>query len=151
MQSGLRSYLKPDGEAIWDSIQSATCPVDSLPDFTQTMADILIDYLSSECRINLPSSNRGDAIGNCVVFLCMTPHEARTLRTRLGKKPAQPMAVILNLYGITATGGTEWADFLCRQAQHFTSDNQQLVIVVSTPTLLIDEALLREIARKHDL
>ena len=141
MQSGLRSYLIPDGEAIWDSIQTATGPVDSLPDFTQKMADILSDYLSSERRINLPSANCGDAMGNCVVLACLTPHKARTLRTRLGKMPAQPISAILDLYGITATGGTEWADFLCRQVQHFTSENQRLVIVASTPTVFIDEAI----------
>ncbi len=107
MQSGLRSYLIPDGEAIWDSIQTATGPVDRLPDFTRKMADILSDYLSSERRINLPSANCGHAMENCVVLACMTPHEARTLRTRLGKKPAQPISAILDLYGITATGGTD--------------------------------------------
>lgn len=141
MQSGLRSYLIPDGAAIWDSIQSATGPVDGLPDFTQKMGDILSDYLSSECRIHLPGVNCGDEMGNCVILACMTLHDARTLHTRLVKMPAQPISAILDLYGITATGGTEWADFLCRQTQHFTSDNQRLVIVVSTPTAFIDEAI----------
>jgi hypothetical protein len=61
--SGLCSYLLPDSACVrlshadtfWPTIHELGTLVDESPGYTPGMLDILLDFLSSECRINLPA------------------------------------------------------------------------------------------------
>jgi hypothetical protein len=146
MASQLRSYLLAGSDDLWDTIQGSPGPVDRLSDCSVDAFETLVDYLVTECRGAFPGLRPHSILGNCTAVSQMTWHEAKVLRTRIGKLDIVPFSQIMLNWGKVHSGGTEWADFLARQHSFFTSDQQRLVMVISNQTPLLDNPAIMSLA-----
>lgn len=133
MNSGLHSILLRTGESIEFAIQSQSSFVDELPGCCKDIAEILVDYLSTECRVNLPQPNPSDDLPALKAITSLTKHDAKVLRTRILKRNCETLAEILQMYGRTGRGEGEWVDYFCRQHEHFGLETDRIAIVASIP------------------
>ena len=131
MKPGLHSILIRDGESIEEAIRSASSWVDELPGSCSNIAEILVDYLRAECRVNLPPPNQYDDLPAMQIVTSLTQHDAKVLRTRISKRNCSTLAETLRLYGKCGGGDLEWVDYFCRQHTHFATESDRIAIVAS--------------------
>lgn len=132
---GLRSLLISADTSFEDAVADAACCVDTLPNCSDQIAEVLTDWLSTEMRIPLPPPLPEDRTFSCRGITSLSRHDARVLCTRLRKQEIDPLSMIARCYCLQADGGIEWAEYLCRQKDHIHSDDSRLVIVVAIPTI----------------
>ena len=131
MKPGLHSILIRDGESLEDASRSASSWVDELPGSCSSIAEILVDYLRTECRVNLPPANPNDDLPAMQIVTSLTQHDAKVLRTRISKRDCSTLAEVLYLYGRSGSGDREWLDYFCRQHKHFATESDRIAIVAS--------------------
>ena len=139
MKPGLHSILISDGSSLDDATRSSECWIDHLPNLNDYQIAIVQDYLSSECRIHLPSPNPSDRMFGFRAVSSLTLHDANCMRTRLQKKAVDDsLADILRLYGYAGEGGNEWVHYFSRQCLHFTADDYRIALLVTTDDFVDD-------------
>ena len=137
MKSGLHSIWITDGSSFDEASRSLSCWIDHLHGLNEREIFVVRDFLSSECRIELPNPNPSDRLFGFRAISSLTLHDANALRTRLQKKARNTtLADILRLYGHSGDGGTEWVNYLCRQCLHFSTGEGRVALLVTADECL---------------
>jgi hypothetical protein len=128
---------------FWEVIQNHAREMARLPDGSGETIAVLLDYLASEARIEVPHGRRTD-IGTIIetpagvdVVSCLSPCAAKGLRLSLAKRKVLPRAdpmIIFTVYDEKSANATD----LCMQTltliselvTHFLSDDERLVVLV---------------------
>jgi hypothetical protein len=145
MDRGVHTLLLRPHETLEDAFDHPNRWVDHFPSVSAAEIGMLLDYLSSELMINLPSAIQVPIPFGYSIVAVLTRHDAICLRTRLNKK-AQDLSLrtILQAYGHAGEGGTEWWNYLCRQSQHCQTDDCSLVLLVSSGPDICEESNTRQ-------
>jgi hypothetical protein len=128
---------------FWEVIQNHARDVARLPHGSGETIAVLLDYLSSEARIDVPLGRCTD-IGTIIetpagvdVVSCLSPRAAKSLRVSLAKRKILPQAdptTIFTAYDEKFANATD----LCVQTltlisncgTHFLSDDERLLVLV---------------------
>ncbi|MEQ1906131.1 MAG: hypothetical protein ABL888_18240 [Pirellulaceae bacterium] len=140
MSTGVHTLVLRPQETFEDAFDNPNRWIDHLPNVSAAEIAMLLDYLSSEFGINLPSTIQASVPIGYRIVAALTRHDANCLRTRL-KKKVQDLSLkeILQAYSHAGDGDTEWWNYFCRQSQHCQTDDCSLVLLVSSATDISEE------------
>lgn len=131
MNQGVHTLLLRADETLEDAFSKPDRWIDHLPNVSPCETEMLVDYLSSEFNIRLPSAIQGSVPIGYSVICALTRHDANCLRTRLRKKVHDlSLKAILEAYGYASEGNDEWRDYFCRQSDLFEEDACSLALLV---------------------
>ena len=130
-----------DADEFWQVYQQYGRLVDSLPNGSSETVAIFIDYLATEVRIQIPSRWSTDLRRrivppeNVTVWACMSPHDAKILRSRLTKRAlvaGHESNRIFAAYDREFDRHPELCaatvSFFANLADHIDDDNERLIV-----------------------
>lgn len=147
MPSGLYSYLLPESacaglfnpHAFWPTIEELGTLVDESPGYTPEMFHILLDYLSTECRIILPiglmSQYSVAQPEDAFIVGVFARHDLAVIRRKIDKLFRGKICPAKSVFEIYAREFSElptdqdWLGYLSRQQRHLTTFDSVLVVL----------------------